>query len=136
MIGDPITKFFDKITWIFWILLWVSIVLGVGQDLPMDTAMERTTHWELFTVIITVLAWGATATCIVRQVYYMPPEFSLVKLGNWLILFSTSMLAFRMTYVLLVYGESRIILSSLISMSVLCLGIILSTIGHMVDPKE
>jgi hypothetical protein len=130
---DPVTDRLNKSAWIFWVVLWVSLSLGVGQDeLILAEHNERIIYdtTEL-SIIATILLWAAVTLQALRQIYYAHTSPFLVKIGRWLIFSATSILAFRSTYMLILYGGVPSSRAAIIGISLLAVGICFSSLGMM-----
>ena len=128
---DPFTEFLNRFAWVFWALLWVSLCLGIGQEELIIDRPLLNNNTTTITIIVTVLLWGAVALQVVRQMYYSHLGHKLVKLGRWLILVSTSIFAFKATYMLAIYGGISGSYATIIGIGVLAIGVSLNSLGMM-----
>jgi predicted neutral ceramidase superfamily lipid hydrolase len=133
LVFDPITKFLDECAWLFWALLWLSLSLGIGQEEMTANQADMFVNYNntTTTIIATILLWGAVVLQTIRQVYYSHTGHILVKIGRWLILCATSIFAFRMTFMLIVYGGTPSSYATLVGVSLLAVGLSLNSLGMM-----
>jgi hypothetical protein len=130
---DPITDFLNRIAWIFWAVLWISLSLGIGQE-EVDVINHGniiTYSTKVPTTIAAILLWTAVVLQVIRQVYYGNLGPKLVRLGRWLTLGATSIFAFRMTHMLVTYGGVPSSYATLVGVSLLSLGLILISLGML-----
>lgn len=130
MVFDPITQFLNRSAWIMWAILWISLSLGMGQ---VQIAPIVTMEYDTFlpSLITTILLWSCVTLQAIRQIYYSHLGHPLVKVGRWMILVATTIFAFRMTYMITIYGGAPVALSTLIGTSLLAVGLSLNAIGMM-----
>jgi hypothetical protein len=130
---DPVTKVIDKFLWVFWAIIIVSLLSGLGQDDSNIRSYAQVVTYDstLGTSIAVILLWISLAIQLIRQVFYTNEHNLLVKIGLWVLLFATSMFAFRMTYLLIEYGGLPGSIVTLTAFSMLAISIILITIGRM-----
>lgn len=130
---DPFTEFLNRYAWAFWALLWISLCLGIGQEeVILSSGMPALNYnTTTITTVVTILLWGAVILQTVRQMYYSHLGHSLVRLGRWMILGATSIFAFRMTYMLALYGGVPSSYATLVGVGILAIGISLNALGMM-----
>jgi hypothetical protein len=130
---DPITRNLNKFAWIFWIVLWISLSLGIGQDELILLEHQSRINYDTteITIIAAVVIWAAVILQAVRQIYYSHTSPFLVKIGRWFIFTATSILAFRTTYMLAMYGGVPSSRAAIIGIILLAVGICFSSIGMM-----
>lgn len=129
---DPFTTLLNKFAWLFWAILWISLSLGVGQEeLIVNEKPVLSYDTTTITTIVCILLWGSVLLQTVRQVYYSHLGHRLVKLGRWLILGATSIFAFRMLYMLTMYGGVPSSYATLVGVGILSIGLSLNALGMM-----
>lgn len=131
LVFDPITEFLNRSAWIMWAILWISLSLGVGQEELNPTLAKVSFDTYIPSIIASVLLWSCVILQAVRQVYYSHLGHPLVKIARWLILGATTIFAFRMSYMIMMYNGAPSSLATLIGVSLLAIGLSLNAIGMM-----
>lgn len=129
-ISDPITQKLSQFIWLFWAILWVSLAIGLGNDTKIHSMYIVQGH-EIPGTIASILLWGAVVVQIVKLLYYSSTCNMLLKFGRWLLLISTGIFAYRMTHMLIMYGDVYASMSAIIGAIILAIGLILSSLGVM-----
>ena len=131
-ISDPITNKLSKFIWLFWAVLWVSLAIGFGSE--TNFVMINTKNgYEVPGLIASILLWAALLIQIVKLIYYSHECDYLLKVGRWLLLITTGIFAYRMTYMLIVYGDIYASLAAIIGAIILAIGLILASLGVMMN---
>ena len=131
-ISDPITNKLSKFIWLFWAVLWVSLAIGFGSE--TNFVMINTKNgYEVPGLIASILLWAALLIQIVKLIYYSHECNYLLKVGRWLLLITTGIFAYRMTYMLIVYGDIYASLAAIIGAIILAIGLILASLGVMMN---
>lgn len=100
---DPITILVEKFAWIFWTVLWASLAFGLGQ-----TDLEYSTRGvyeipEIITILVTTIMWLSVILQSLKQAFYVYPKPVITRLGNWLLLGSSTIFTFRITWILFIH---------------------------------
>lgn len=129
-LSDPITQKLSKYIWLFWAVIWASIIVGIGSDSAIGIYYSVPQH-EITGMISATLLWGAVVVQTVKILYYTSKSNNLLKIGRWLLLIATSIFAFRMSFMLAIYGTVYASLAATIGAAILAVGLILSSLGVM-----
>lgn len=129
-ISDPITNKLSKFIWLFWAVLWVSLAIGFGSENNF-VMVNAKNGYEIPGLIAAILLWGAVLIQIVKLIYYSHECNYLLKVGRWLLLIASGIFAYRMTYMLVVYGDIYASLAAIVGAIILAVGLILSSLGVM-----
>lgn len=129
-ISDPITDKLSKFIWLFWAVLWVSLAIGFGSETNF-VMVNAKNGYEIPGLIASILLWGAVFIQIVKLIYYSHECNYLLRIGRWLLLIATGIFAYRMTYMLIVYGDIYASLATIVGAIVLAMGLILASLGAM-----
>jgi hypothetical protein len=133
LVFDPITEVLNRFLWVFWVVLWISLSIGLGQDDNNLIHYSKTIQYDttIPSTIISVLLWSAVVLQTIRQIYYSHLGPTLVKVGRWIMLLATSIFAFRMTYMLIQYGGAPSTMATMVALGLMAISIILVSIGMM-----
>ena len=129
-ISDPITDKLSKFIWLFWAVLWVSLAVGFGSETNYIIP-NVTNGYEIPGLIAAILLWGAVFIQVVKLIYYSQECNYLLKLGRWLLLIATGIFAYRMSYMLVIYGDIHASLAAIVGAIILAIGLILASLGAM-----
>lgn len=129
-ISDPITQKLSQFVWFFWAILWVSLAIGLGNDTKLSEIHIGDGN-EVPGTVASILLWGAIVVQIVKLLYYSIDCNYLLKIGRGLLLIATSIFAYRMTYMLITYGDVYISMSAIIGTIISAIGLVLSSLGVM-----
>jgi hypothetical protein len=129
---DPITTQVERFAWVFWTILWVSLATGLGQEETMFLSGGDLEVLEGFTILVVALMWLAVVLQTIRQLFYSKTGVLLVRIGRWLLLGSSSIFAFRTTWMLVVHGtEMHISPATLFGGGLLAIGLSFNALGRM-----
>jgi len=131
MIFDPVTEFLNRVAWVLWATLWISLSLGVGQEALDVSVQPIAAEMATLSRIAAILLIGCVILQLVRQIFYSHVGPPLVRVARWIILGATSIFAFRMVYMISVYGGAPSSRAALVGVSLLALGISLNSVGMM-----
>lgn len=129
-ISDPITHKLSKFIWLFWAVLWVSLAIGFGNETNF-VMTDIKNGYQVPGLVASILLWAAVLIQIVKLIYYSHECNYLLKVGRWLLLIATGIFAYRITYMLIVYGDVYTSLAAIIGAIILAIGLTLSSLGVM-----